>query len=136
MVRVHLLIFLLSDARGGSYETTFCSDRTILHNPRIYPFPEKFMPERFLGLGKDSEQVMHLDVAFGKLSLISFGSSVTMLLCGAGYGRRICPGRFMAEAQLWITIVSVLSVFVVQAPPNDVGKRVNIQPEFASGMIR
>jgi hypothetical protein len=33
-----------------------------------------------------------------------------------GFGRRICAGRASAEASLWITIASMLSVFKLEGP--------------------
>lgn len=31
-----------------------------------------------------------------------------------GYGRRICPGRFMARDSMWITVACTLAVFDIQ----------------------
>ncbi|KAH9939663.1 cytochrome P450, partial [Epithele typhae] len=60
-----------------------------------YPEPESFLPERFLKDGK-------LDPAVLDPASFVFG-----------YGRRICPGRHFAEAQLFTAIACVLHVFSI-----------------------
>ncbi|EJF61394.1 cytochrome P450, partial [Dichomitus squalens] len=55
---------------------------SILHDETIYPRPEIFETERFLmDDGFDPDILDPQDVAFG-------------------YGRRICPGRYMAYATM------------------------------------
>lgn len=66
--------------------------RAMLQNESEYPDPFTFDPERYL---KDG-QLLPYDVS----NDIHFG-----------YGRRICPGRFMAMASLWHTIASTLATF-------------------------
>ncbi|KAG0698625.1 cytochrome P450 [Suillus ampliporus] len=89
---------------------------TILHDERNYDQPMKFWPERFLTAdGKENETI--LDPAAAAF----------------GYGQRICPGRFMADAQIWISVACILTVFVI-APGLD-GVPTEIPAEFQSGMI-
>ncbi|KAJ3769540.1 cytochrome P450 [Lentinula raphanica] len=83
---------------------------TILHDPVTYPDPMKFNPERFLS--NEPTIIDPVSVAFG-------------------YGRRICPGRFMAEGQLWISIACILSVFDIT--PGDRERRT--EAAFGSGLI-
>ncbi|KAJ3821356.1 cytochrome P450-like protein, partial [Lentinula raphanica] len=82
----------------------------ILHDPVTYPDPMKFNPERFLS--NEPTIIDPVSVAFG-------------------YGRRICPGRFMAEGQLWISIACILSVFDIT--PGDRERRT--EAAFGSGLI-
>jgi len=70
----------------------------ILHDPTIYPEPELpdvFKPER---------------------SLNPDGSLLDdpILTSSFGYGKRICPGRYFADATLFIIVASVLSVFNIE----------------------
>ncbi|KAJ4472639.1 hypothetical protein C8R41DRAFT_588109 [Lentinula lateritia] len=52
-----------------------------------------------------------------------------------GYGRRICPGRFMAEGQLWISIACILSVYEIKPGFDDKGKLIKTEAAFSSGLI-
>ncbi|KAB8223737.1 cytochrome P450 [Aspergillus novoparasiticus] len=85
------------------------------HDPNEYHDPMTFKPERFLGdNGHTPERDPHL---------ISFG-----------FGRRICPGRNLADSNLWLAIARALSVFNIAKPIRD-GKEVDIQPEFQASLI-
>ena len=72
---------------------TIC--RAILHDPARYPEPDVFKPERFLSPN-------------GRLL------DDPVLVLAFGYGKRACPGRHFAEATLFITVASLLSVFNVE----------------------
>ncbi|KAF9043066.1 cytochrome P450 [Panaeolus papilionaceus] len=90
----------------------------ILHDPAAYPEPEKFKPERFLGQPEGQ--------AF---------SPTDRLSSAFGYGRRTCPGKYVAEAQVWISIACMLSVFDIRKALDEFGRPVEVVPEFSSGMI-
>ncbi|KAF8814215.1 cytochrome P450 [Phlegmacium glaucopus] len=62
---------------------------SMLHDPKVYSDPMSFKPERFLG--PDMEQDPR-DICFG-------------------FGRRICPGRLLADSAVFIACAMVLSVF-------------------------
>ncbi|KAI0264154.1 cytochrome P450 [Gloeopeniophorella convolvens] len=64
----------------------------ILHDPEAYPDPDTFSPERFLNEDGSVRDDPALSFAFG-------------------VGRRICPGRYLVDATLFIVVASVLSVF-------------------------
>jgi len=86
----------------------------IMHDEEIYPDPYSFKPERFLLNGKLNPAVRDPDVA------------------AFGYGRRICPGKNMANASLWITIASILATLDIKKAPTKVERksslRMNIPP--------
>ena len=52
-----------------------------------------------------------------------------------GYGRRICPGRYMAEAQVWLSVASMLSVFHIGPGVESMGMPIKTTPAFSSGLI-
>ncbi|KAJ6555567.1 cytochrome P450 monooxygenase [Mycena vulgaris] len=87
----------------------------ILHDPEVYPDPTAFKPERFIA-SEDG----------GKVPSVVLETFETVF----GPGRRICPGRFVATAQLFMTISSILSVFKIGPGLNESGKPVKVEPDF------
>ncbi|RAL12933.1 cytochrome P450 monooxygenase fmaG [Aspergillus homomorphus CBS 101889] len=86
-----------------------------LHDPKTYPDPSSFKPERFLASENHTpERDPHL-LAFG-------------------FGRRVCPGRTVADATAYLTIAQSLAVFNFGKPIKD-GKEVDLKPDFLPGMI-
>jgi len=59
------------------------------HDPAIYKNPMEFNPDRFLGENPEQDP---RDIIWG-------------------FGRRICPGRLLADASIYITLAATLSVF-------------------------
>lgn len=49
-----------------------------------------------------------------------------------GFGRRICPGRYMAYESMWMTMTSVLAVFNIE-PTRDAKGNPILPPEIYSG---
>ncbi|KAJ7483512.1 cytochrome P450 [Mycena latifolia] len=88
----------------------------IMHDEEMYPEPHSFKPERFLLNGKLNPAVRDPEAAFG-------------------FGRRICPGRHMAAASLWITIVSVLATLDIKKLRDANGKEVEPSYEYCAGLI-
>ncbi|KLO09746.1 cytochrome P450 [Schizopora paradoxa] len=66
----------------------------MLHDPDEYPQPEKFNPERFL---PESGKRLPRDP-----SKIAFG-----------FGRRVCPGKYLAEQIVFLVIVRTLATFSI-----------------------
>lgn len=71
-----------------------------------------FNPERFLG---DSPERDPHSLAFG-------------------FGRRICPGRILADSNLYLTISTSLAAFDISKAVRD-GKEIDLQPHFLPGMV-
>lgn len=76
-----------------SFVPFYISVRSILHDEKVFPNPQEFMPERFLDQDKPLERL-------SDPSLLAFG-----------FGRRICPGMHLADNSIFITVASILAVF-------------------------
>ncbi|KAH7913805.1 cytochrome P450 [Hygrophoropsis aurantiaca] len=84
------------------------------HDETMYPNPFEFQPERFL-------------TADGELT----DDTVNVVF---GFGRRVCVGRYFADASVWIAITLLLATFEFQKPVDPNGQDVDVVPEFTSGI--
>ncbi|OCH92010.1 cytochrome P450 [Obba rivulosa] len=102
------------DFYGGYYipknTTVLPNVWAIAYEPNEKYNPESFLPERFL----DETQ--------------NIPDPITWAF---GFGRRICPGRYLAEDIIFILMASILAVFDI-FPPDDGG----ITQEFKRGLVR
>ncbi|RDX53493.1 cytochrome P450 [Lentinus brumalis] len=97
--------------------SVFVNQWAILHDPDTYPDPDKFIPERYLKDGKPNPDIR---------------DPATILF---GFGRRICPGRYYADATLFLFVASVLHAFCISPPLDGEGKKVRIQPRATAGLV-
>ncbi|KAF2178916.1 cytochrome P450 [Zopfia rhizophila CBS 207.26] len=81
------------------------------HDPAVYPDPMKFNPDRFVETATHKPEPDPRNFIFG-------------------FGRRICPGRYVADNALFITIAQTLAVFDVK--PTAEGKP---EIKFEAGII-
>ncbi|KAJ6471903.1 cytochrome P450 [Mycena sanguinolenta] len=88
----------------------------ILHDEVMYPDPYSFKPERFLLDGKPNPAISSAELAFG-------------------FGRRICPGRHMAQDSIWINVVSILATFNIAKAVGDDGQVIEPTHEYSSGLV-
>ncbi|KAF9456706.1 cytochrome P450 [Collybia nuda] len=51
-----------------------------------------------------------------------------------GFGRRICPGRYLADASVWIAIASVLATLDISKAVDSNGKEIIPEVAFTSGI--
>ncbi|KIJ28558.1 hypothetical protein M422DRAFT_37308 [Sphaerobolus stellatus SS14] len=80
----------------------------LMHDPEEYPEPFKFNPERFL---PNKEGKVPRDPFLG----------------GAfGFGRRICSGRHLADASIFIMFASILTVFNISKARNEKGNEIDV----------
>ena len=93
--------------------TSFCFSGLLHDEANVGPHPERFVPERYLPGG--GATLRTADVAFG-------------------YGRRICPGRFMGRATDWIAIASVLAAFDISPALDEDGREIIPEEIYQSGL--
>ncbi|KAI0317969.1 cytochrome P450 [Amylostereum chailletii] len=88
----------------------------ILHNPEAYKDPETFNPSRFIDADGSVIDDPNLIYAFG-------------------FGRRICPGRHLADSSFWMFAVSVLFAFRISPAKDDLGREIPLSQEFTDTLI-
>ncbi|KAI0340922.1 cytochrome P450 [Trametopsis cervina] len=89
----------------------------MLYNPKDYPNPEKFYPDRFLKDGRIDKTVRNpADMAFG-------------------FGRRICPGRYLALDTAFLMIATVLHTFNVLPSVDEHGNTMDPTPQPTVGFL-
>jgi cytochrome P450 len=84
-----------------------------LHDPSIYSEPSSFDPDRYL----EPRNEPHPNFA-------SFG-----------FGRRVCPGRFLADESLFISISRLLSTFDIKKAVDEHGNEIEPQISVTPGII-
>ncbi|KAK5997064.1 Cytochrome P450 monooxygenase CLM2 [Cladobotryum mycophilum] len=82
------------------------------HDPQTYRDPFCFSPERFLEPRNEPEP----NEAFG-------------------WGRRICPGRYIAYDNLFITIARLLATFNISKAVDQQGRQIEPKVEYTSGLV-
>ncbi|KAE8164000.1 cytochrome P450 [Aspergillus tamarii] len=85
------------------------------HDPNTYPDPHVFKPERFLSYEGHDPEANPYYLVFG-------------------FGRRVCPGRTLADANLYISIAQSVAAFTIAKPTRD-GKEIDLRAEYQAGAI-
>ncbi|GAP92623.2 putative cytochrome P450 oxidoreductase [Rosellinia necatrix] len=86
------------------------------HDPDVYAEPEAFKPERFLaGDGREPEPSPHRFVF--------------------GFGRRICPGRLLADNSLFLFVAQSLAVFRMSKGSEADGTEAEVKPRFQARVL-
>ncbi|KAG1743803.1 cytochrome P450 [Suillus lakei] len=84
------------------------------HNEEKYRNASEFNPDRFLNTD-------------GTLT----DDTVSIVW---GFGRRICPGRHLAEASLWSSMACLLAIFKFSKAKDEIGREIELKPQW-SGWI-
>ncbi|KAM5349732.1 hypothetical protein ACJ41O_006237 [Fusarium nematophilum] len=84
-----------------------------LHDPQTHPNPSAFDPERFLEPRSEPDPANHV----------------------FGYGRRICPGRHLADDSLFLTLSRMLAAFDISKAVDERGKEIDVKVEVTAGLI-
>lgn len=85
----------------------------MMHDPETFKDPFTFNPARFLG--EEPETDPHT-------------------LC-FGFGRRICPGRELADASVYLSIAMSLAAFNIRKARDASGKEIDPEVKFTPGII-
>ncbi len=83
------------------------------NDPEVYANPSVFEPERFLAPRNEPDPAQTV----------------------FGHGRRVCPGRFLADMSLFLTMSRVLAVLDVRKAVDKSGQPIEARLVFQPGMI-
>ncbi|KAG8788493.1 hypothetical protein FRC12_014494 [Ceratobasidium sp. 428] len=85
----------------------------ILHNPDVYPQPNRFMPERYLTSNPNPDPVP----------------------CAFGYGRRMCPGSHVAQQTMWLAVSNTLAHFAISKSKDKNGVEITPSEIYTNDII-
>lgn len=92
------------------------TSRAITRNEELYPEPERFNPERFRGK-MNSEAALQVDSIFG-------------------FGRRVCPGKVFAEANVWLLMANIVATMNIETAVDEVGQPITPNAEYIGSYVR
>lgn len=92
-------------------------DRHFLHDPDIYHDPMAFKPERFLKTADNEPERDPRTILFG-------------------FGRRICPGRELADPSVFMEVAMSLAVFNIRKARDEYGHEIDVSYEMSPGIIK
>ncbi|TFK25339.1 cytochrome P450 [Coprinopsis marcescibilis] len=90
----------------------------MLHDEKVYPEPFRFNPDRFMKDGK-----------------LDFKTQRDPNHACFGFGRRICPARYMAFSAVWLAIASILYVFELEKVKDEDGNDIEPLEEYFSKLV-
>ncbi|THU79722.1 cytochrome P450 [Dendrothele bispora CBS 962.96] len=95
----------------------FSNIRGMSLDERIYSDPDSFNPMRFMPKEKGGKEEPYFAARWG-------------------FGRRICPGRYLAETQLWLAIATILATLNIRKTRDENGKEIEPEVKFTDGLVR
>ena len=110
---------------GAGYHFTkdtifFANAWHILHDETLFPDPFTFNPDRYMQPAKD-EKAEKLRDPF---------------TYAFGYGRRICPGMYLAMDSLFVMMAMSLATLNIDKKKDDNGQYIEPQVEYTVGNVR
>ncbi|KAL7907041.1 cytochrome P450 [Trichoderma velutinum] len=99
------------DLPKGAY--IFPSIWRFTHDPAVYADPDKFAPERFLAPRNEPDPRWAV----------------------FGFGRRVCPGRYLADSSLFLNLAYLVAVFDISKAKDERGNAIEPKLDFEAGII-
>jgi len=95
--------------------TVITNTWAIARDEKRYPNACHFKPERFIDASGSLTDDDPKEYVFGR-------------------GRRICPGRYTADASIWCAITTMFATLDISSAKDDQGNAVNFTPKFTTGL--
>jgi len=96
-----------------SFRADLTMIRLMLHDPVVFPSPEEFNPDRFIG---NQAAVDAVAVAFG-------------------FGRRFCPGINLAESSMFVAIATILVTCNITNVMDENGNHLHLDAVYRTSTI-
>ncbi|KAI0092639.1 cytochrome P450 [Irpex rosettiformis] len=93
------------------------NSRSLTWDENVFHEPRQFKPERFLPQPEGAGETFPANSVFG-------------------WGRRICPGRHLAEATIWLAIARILAVFTISKAKDANGNTIDPDIKWDTGLVR
>lgn len=97
----------------GSF--VYANARAMTHDRTTYSDPETFNPDRYIPQSEG-------------------GAGEPFPVGQFGFGRRVCVGRYLAEASVWIVVATMLATVNIEKARDDVGKEIVPEVELTNGL--
>lgn len=117
----------------------------MFHDPALYPDPSTFRPERFLDahgqpISHSAHDTASTDPTFDPTTDPATKTTnqphtipdPTALIFG--FGRRVCPGRYLAAHSVWLAAACILAAFDI-LPVDGEGKNEAFKDECTPGLF-
>ncbi|KAK7471918.1 hypothetical protein VKT23_000020 [Stygiomarasmius scandens] len=95
----------------------FANARGMSLDERIYSEPRVFSPMRFMPIEKG-------------------GKGEPYFVGGWGFGRRICPGRHLADTEVWLAMATTLATLDISQAKGEDGKEIPPELKFSDGIVK
>jgi cytochrome P450 len=96
---------------------TYTILRNISQNPKEYPDPTAFNPDRFV-----PKEGVRMPLDPRKYAF--------------GYGRRLCPGQHLGEGNAWITLATIIATFDLKRKKDANGVEIKPKVAFDDALVR
>lgn len=107
-----------------------CLNRGMSRDPENYDNPEAFNPSRFFDeSGKLNNDEVEYAFGFGRRSVQIPSNSASYSTAS----NRIWPGRHVASATVWLSIVTVLATFDIRRKKDASGKEIPTDKGYSGG---
>ncbi|KAL4256194.1 cytochrome P450 family protein [Pleurotus pulmonarius] len=93
----------------------FANAKGMALDESTYAAPTQFNPDRFLPKSLGGNEEPHLGATFG-------------------FGRRICPGRHLATASIWIAVATIFATVNITKAKDEYGNEITPEVDFETGI--
>jgi cytochrome P450 len=97
--------------------TVFANAYAMTHDERVYSDPHSFNPNRYISKAQGGRGEPFPEGPFG-------------------FGRRVCPGQWLATAGVYMMITTLLATMDIQCPTDSDGKEILPAVQFTDGLSK